>query len=261
MGGVAKAVGLGGASSVGSGGSFKMTPQARQAEQEMIARLRGQASGTSPSITGMQYQQSMGDIAKQQQSAAASTRGVSNTGLLARQALIGGQQAGVELANQAAIGKLQEQRSADDQLQRIAAAQRGVALQSGIANQQGQEASQQRVSSFLGSLGGAAAGVAGKAYGGEVEGEPQVKGDSPANDTEPHLLSPGEIVIPRSASKDRESAMAFLDALKFDQEKKKPKKEESELKEPAKEQDVDFHAMAKGMAALLQSMAEQQKKK
>ena len=157
MGSVAKAVGLGGANEVGSGGAYKMTSQAKKAEQEMIARLRGQAAGTSPSITGMQYQQAMGDIAKQQQSAAASSRGVSNTGLLARQALMGGQQAGLDLANQAAIAKLQEQRSADEQLQRIAAAQRGVALQSGVANQQAQEAAQQRTANFLGGAGATAA--------------------------------------------------------------------------------------------------------
>jgi hypothetical protein len=157
MGGVAKAVGLGGPSNVGSGGAFKMTSQAKQAEQEMIARLRGQAAGTSPSITGLQYQQAMGDIAKQQQSAAASSRGVSNAGLLARQAMMGGQQAGVDIANQAAAAKLQEQRSADEQLQRISASQRGVALQSGMANQQAQEAQQQRMASFVGNLGGSAA--------------------------------------------------------------------------------------------------------
>lgn len=157
MGDVAKAVGLGGSTSVGSGGSFKMSEQAKKAEQEMISRLRGQASGKSPSITGMQYQQAMGDIAKQQQSAAASSRGVSNAGLLARQALMGGQQAGVDVANQAAIAKLQEQRSADEQLQRIAASQRGTAFQSGVANQQAQEAAQQRTASFLGGAGATAA--------------------------------------------------------------------------------------------------------
>lgn len=262
MGSVAKAVGLGGSSSIGSGGKFAMSPEAKAAENEMIARLRGQASGTSPSITGMQYQQSMGDIAKQQQSAAASSRGVSNTGLLARQAMMGGQQAGLELANQAAIGKLQEQRSADEQLQRLAATQRGVAFQSGLANQQGQESQQKRIADFLGNLGSSASkAAAGAAYGAEVPGEPVVEGDSPANDIKDYKLSPGEIVIPRTAAQDRESAMAFLDALKFDKEKNKAPKEDKELKEPAKEQETDFHAMAKGMAALLQSMADQHKKK
>jgi hypothetical protein len=265
MGGVAKAVGLGGPTNLGSGGAFGMSGGAKAGERELIERLRAQASGQGPSITGMQYQQAIGDIAKQQQSAAASARGVSNAGLLARQAMMGGQQAGVDLANQAAAAKLQEQRSADQQLANIAAGQRGVALQSASQNQQAQEAAQGRMAGFIGNLAGSGASIMSggmkKAYGGEVEGEAKVEGDSLENDTKPHLLSPGEIVIPRSAAKDRDSAMAFLDALKFDQDKKKSSKEDSELEEPAKEQEVDFHAMAKGMAALLQSMAEQHKKK
>lgn len=260
MGGVAKAVGLGGPSSLGSGGAFGMSEGAKLGEQEMINRLRAQASGQGPSITGLQYQQAVGDIAKQQQSAAASARGVSNAGLLARQAMMGGQQAGVDLANQSAAAKLQEQRSADQMMANIAAGQRGVALQSASQNQQAQEAAQQRMAGFVSNI-GAGVARAGMAHGGEVPGEAIVEGDSPVNDTKEAVLSPGEIVIPRSASKDRESAIAFLDALKFDQDSKKSKKEESEVKEPAKEQEIDFHAMAKGMAALLQSMAEQNKKK
>lgn len=260
MGSVAKAVGLGGPTNLGSGGSFDMTQGARQGEQEMIARLRAQASGQGPSITGMQYQQAMGDIAKQQQSAAASARGVSNAGLLSRQAMMGGQQAGVDLANQAAAAKLQEQRSADQLLANVAAGQRGVALQSASQNQQAQENAQQRTANFIGNVGGTAAKLF-LSEGGEVPGKANVEGDNPINDTKDAKLSPGEIVIPRSAAKDRESAIAFLDALKFNHEKNKPKKEESEVEEPAKEQEVDFHAMAKGMAALLQSMAEQNKKK
>lgn len=261
MGSVAKAVGLGGPTKLGSGGSFSMSKEAQQGEQEMIARLRAQASGQGPSVTGMQYQQAMGDIAKQQQSAAASSRGVSNAGLLARQAMTGGQQAGVELAGQAAMAKLQEQRAADQEMAKIAAGQRGVALQSATQDQQATEASQQRMANFIGNVGSSASKFAGAAYGAEVPGEPVVEGDSPVNDTKEYKLSPGEIVIPRSAAQDRESAMAFLDALKFDKEKNKSSKEDKELKEPAKEQETDFHAMAKGMAALLQTMVEQQKKK
>jgi hypothetical protein len=271
MGGVAKAVGLGGPNYLENRGPFGMTSGARAGEKELIERLRAQASGQGPSITGLQYQQAIGDIAKQQQSAAASARGVSNAGLLARQAMMGGQQAGVDLANQVAAAKLQEQRTADQMMANIASGQRGTAVQSAVYNQQAQGQSQDKMANFLGNAatsytkfmmpGGAAGGSAQAAYGAEVPGEPIVEGDSPINDTKDYKLSPGEIVIPRSAAKDRESAMAFLDALKFDQEKKKPKKEESELKEPAKEQETDFHAMAKGMAALLQSMAEQHKKK
>lgn len=53
--------------------------------------------------------------------------------------------------------------------------------------------------------------------GGRVPGKPQVKGDSEKNDTQPTLLSPGEVVLPRSVTqaKDPEAkAIEFLRHLK-----------------------------------------------
>lgn len=49
--------------------------------------------------------------------------------------------------------------------------------------------------------------------GGRVPGAPQVMGDSPANDTVPAKLSPGEIVIPRSHATDSKRAKEFIDHL------------------------------------------------
>ena len=67
-----------------------------------------------------------------------------------------------------------------------------------------------------GILGGAsqigAAAVA-KYQGGRIDGMPLVDGDHPKNDTVPAMLSPGEIVIPRSAAQDKQKAKSFLDAL------------------------------------------------
>jgi len=57
--------------------------------------------------------------------------------------------------------------------------------------------------------------------GGEVDGEAHVSGDSIENDTVPAMLSPGEIVIPRSASKDADKAKEFIDHIK--KQKKEPK--------------------------------------
>ena len=54
------------------------------------------------------------------------------------------------------------------------------------------------------------------AYGGEVDGEPKVKGDHPVNDTVPAKLSPGEIVVPRSAAKDEEALKSFVKSLKLE---------------------------------------------
>jgi hypothetical protein len=52
-----------------------------------------------------------------------------------------------------------------------------------------------------------------QAYGGPVPGQPMVEGDSPKNDNVHVMLSPGEIVIPRSASKSKAKAMKFIDKM------------------------------------------------
>lgn len=49
--------------------------------------------------------------------------------------------------------------------------------------------------------------------GGMVHGQAKVSGDSVKNDTVPAMLSPGEIVIPRSKVNDPKAAKAFVDAI------------------------------------------------
>lgn len=56
--------------------------------------------------------------------------------------------------------------------------------------------------------------------GGKVPGKANVSGDSKENDVVPTLLSPGEIVVPRSKAKDPEMAKEFIEALKKSKEKK-----------------------------------------
>lgn len=51
------------------------------------------------------------------------------------------------------------------------------------------------------------------AHGRKVPGRARVKGDSPKNDVVPALLSPGEIVVPRSKAKDPKKAAAFAEAV------------------------------------------------
>jgi hypothetical protein len=51
------------------------------------------------------------------------------------------------------------------------------------------------------------------AYGRKVPGKARVRGDSPKNDVVPALLSPGEIVVPRSKAKDPKKAAAFAEAV------------------------------------------------
>lgn len=50
--------------------------------------------------------------------------------------------------------------------------------------------------------------------GGKVPGKAKVSGDSPKNDTVHAMLSPGEIVIPRTLADDPERAKKFIEQLK-----------------------------------------------
>jgi hypothetical protein len=61
------------------------------------------------------------------------------------------------------------------------------------------------------------------AHGSVVPGKAKVDGDSYSNDTVPALLSPGEIVVPRSAAKDPEKAAAFAKSVAMRSGKRKKK--------------------------------------
>lgn len=88
-----------------------------------------------------------------------------------------------------------------------------------MANQAAAMGDREMAANVIGGiLGGAAKGAAKKsleekAYGGRVNGKASRQGDHPDNDVVPAMLSPGEIVIPRSAAQDKNKAKAFLDAL------------------------------------------------
>jgi hypothetical protein len=56
-------------------------------------------------------------------------------------------------------------------------------------------------------------GVMTASKGGHIPGKAKVEGDSEENDTVPAMLSPGEIVVPRSHAKDPEKAKQFIDHL------------------------------------------------
>jgi len=60
-------------------------------------------------------------------------------------------------------------------------------------------------------------GVGGKAKGGEIGGRAQYSGDTRSNDTVPAMLSPGEIVLPRTVAQSEdapEKAKKFVEAIK-----------------------------------------------
>lgn len=123
---------------------FKMSAAAREGEGEAIQRQRNIASGKSPSIANRQFNANMDASARQAMAMAASQRGTSNPALAYRQAQLGNQQMNLEAAQQGAIMAEQERRLADEFLAKQAAAQRGVAVQSGIANQQNDAAKSSR---------------------------------------------------------------------------------------------------------------------
>lgn len=56
-------------------------------------------------------------------------------------------------------------------------------------------------------------GAAAMAHGGVVDGKAKVDGDSPHNDTVNAKLSPGEIVVPRTAADDPDKAHRFIDHI------------------------------------------------
>jgi hypothetical protein len=56
-----------------------------------------------------------------------------------------------------------------------------------------------------------------RSQGGPVPGQAVVDGDSPKNDNVHVMLSPGEIVIPRSASKSKKKAKKFIDNMVGDE--------------------------------------------
>lgn len=58
--------------------------------------------------------------------------------------------------------------------------------------------------------------------GGQVPGVASVPGDSQTNDTVPAMLSPGEIVIPRSRASDPEMAKEFIDHIMSRKKAKEP---------------------------------------
>lgn len=101
----------------------------------------------------------------------------------------------------------------------------GQANVSGKQADQAMQAGQQEAGLIGGLIGGAsqmgAAGLAPTpqynfgevpkaAEGGMVNGHPEVQGDSPRNDTVPAMLSPGEVVVPRSIASNPDAVKQFV---------------------------------------------------
>jgi hypothetical protein len=128
--------GLFGSGNQGASSASKMTQNAKYGENDTLGKLRDISMSKTPTI-GQQYMTMFNDQANQQAMAlAASQRGASNPALAFRQAQLANQQMGLQNTQQAAIMGQQERQMADQMILSQAAAQRGVQLQSAMANQQ-----------------------------------------------------------------------------------------------------------------------------
>ena len=207
----------------------------------LIGQLQGQTRGdfgAAGSLGQQLLQQGLTRNVADVRSQLASQRGLSPA-IAARLAATKQAELGGQTTQQAGILGLQQQMEAQKQLGGLAsgAATMGAEgaakiggqltqadleskrIQAGIAqaNQAAQAADKARtVGLATGILGAGAqvgASAVGAAHGGRIDGVAPYAGDTPKNDVVPAQLSPGEIVIPRSAAGSKKDAKSFIEAL------------------------------------------------
>jgi hypothetical protein len=190
---------------------------ARYAAQQTAA-LGGQTAQQA-GILGLQQQ-----LAAQQQLGQLSSQAAQTGGGLAGQ--IYGQARGQEMGqatatSEAALQRLQTLAQSDVGMRQIAA-QTGMSANEirakiAAANQAAASGDRARQAQIMGSIisagGQIGASMAAAYSGGRIDGVAQVDGDHPQNDTVPAMLSPGEIVIPRTSAKSKKAAKSFIDSL------------------------------------------------
>lgn len=190
---------------------------ARYAAQQTAA-LGGQTAQQA-GILGLQQQ-----LAAQQQLGELTSQAAKTGGGLAGQILseARGQEIGqAKTTSEAALQRLQTLSQSDVGMREIAArtgmSANEIRTKIAAANQAAASGDRARRDAIIGSLisGGAQIGASmAAAYsGGRIDGVAQVDGDHPQNDTVPAMLSPGEIVIPRSAAQSKAASKRFLDEL------------------------------------------------
>lgn len=196
----------------------------RRRMADYLAQLEGQAKTGGGAWEGQLAR------ATQQGTASATALGQSAAGVdpLAMRRNIGNATAGVEqrAAGQAETLRAQTQQQAQEQLAGIYSAQGSLdaqqAAEQAAARQGRREANQEITdrankinSGIYGGIGGAVLSLL--SAGGPVPGKARVFGDDSANDTVPAMLSPGEIVLPRSVTNSENpeaAAAAFVQAVK-----------------------------------------------
>lgn len=219
--------------------------EARAQQMALIAQLQRSASGVGPSLAQHQLQQATD---ANLQSALALGASQQPQGLSPQAALrgIADQQARIQqdAVGQAGLLRLQEAQNAQNMLGNVLSGTRGQDMSLAGA-QAGNELERERLAANTqlgydtlntgmrqrefdrraGVLGGIGQGLVqggkmlatGMSGGGPVLGRARAAGDSASNDTVPAMLSPGEIVLPRSVAQDDdapEKAAAFVAAIK-----------------------------------------------
>lgn len=149
--------GVFGTSKQKSAGAMKMTGEAKLGEEDALRRLRMMSEGSAQSIGQLQMNSNIGMANQQAMALAASQRGASNPALAFRQAQISNQQMGLEGAQQAALMGQQEKMQANQMILGQAAAQRGIALNSAMANQQSDNQKRSTDMNMLAGIGQSAA--------------------------------------------------------------------------------------------------------
>jgi hypothetical protein len=208
---------------------YKAQQQATYNQQQGLAEaLKQQMMGAGPSPAQEMLKQATNRGIKQSSAMVASQKGI-NPALAQRLAAENAAASSQEAAGQGAVLRAQERiaamgglagvlgqmgtQSLQGQGQYLGANANENQTNAGIA-QANTAATAGVVGSLLNSAGAAGqGGMRGKAEGGKIDGLANVPGDSYANDTVPAMLSPGEIVIPRSKAQDPEKAKAFVDQL------------------------------------------------
>lgn len=224
-------------------------------QQKLQNALLAQSQGFGPNLGQMQLQNATGQNIKQNAGFIASQKGI-NPALAARLGAQSAAQMNQQAAGQSAMLSAQQQMANQQQLaglygqegqqqlqnqgilQQSQAAQNAaltqgqlgtMSINSGVAAQNA-GANQQTAGGILNSAGGALGlgknfAHGGEVYnfdfGGEVPGQASVEGDSLTNDKVPAMLSPGEIVIPRSHTGSLEKMMEFVEALQKKESGKK----------------------------------------
>lgn len=216
-----------------------------QNQNQLGSMLMNQANGQGPNPAQLMLNQATNQNIHQNAGFMASQKGI-NPALAMRQAGMNQANMSQQAAGQGALMGAQQQLAAQGQLQSLYGTQGQQALgmnqnlqsaqgaqnnaivgntsQMNQANSGAAAANAAQTGQMIGGLlGGAgavgAASLTKKAHGGLIDGKAPVPGDSPKNDTVPAMLSPGEIVIPRSVANDPKKAMEFIQHVTKQKEK------------------------------------------